>query len=360
MAGAALVLSAAPALADDAEDAEEAAGLHRDPEITFLAPTPAAGSVLTGSHTIVVKADADGFSPLKAFRLTITSDDASVPEFQHVVSPSGFDETEPQTIRFEWNTSELTPHNGTYKLVAYGRTCDFDDCDFDSAENTVTVAGLKVDNAPAVVQGVQATMQGATPVVSWTPSREPDVRQYAILRTLPGQQAQQVGVASGGASYSDPCADPMPCPPGTTMTYQVAAIRHSPANPAGVRSQPSATASATTAPAPAGQAPAGPAAPVKVVLPPPMSDAYAPTLPYKVPDPAPVESAPVAPPAAAPLVEAPVDNPPAVGVGIVSALEQPRVPKVRYVAGTLMLIVLAMLVARGGGLLLGAGPRERR
>jgi hypothetical protein len=58
------------------------------------------------------------------------------------------------------------------------------------------------------------------------------------------------------------------------------------------------------------------------------------------------------------VVEAPVDDSPA--VGIVSALEQPRVPKVRYVAGMLMIIVLAMLVARGGGLLLGAGPRERR
>lgn len=357
MLGAALVLSAAPALADDAEDAEDTA-VDRDPEITFLAPTPAAGSVLTGSQTIVVKADADNFSPLKAFRLTITADDASIPPFQHVVSPSGFDETNPQTIRFEWNTGELTPHNGTYKLVAYGKTCDFDDCTFDSSENTITVAGLKVDNAPAVVQGVQATMEGATPVVSWTPSREPDVRQYAILRTLPGQQPQQVGVASGG-TFGDPCKDPTPCPAGTTMTYQVAAIRHSAANPAGVRSQLSAAASATTAPAPAAPpAPAKPAGPVKVVLPAPMSDEYAPTLPYKAPEPAPAEPAPVAPPVPAPVVEAPVDD--STAVGIVSALEQPRVPKVRYVAGILMIIVLAMLVARGGGLLLGAGPRERR
>ncbi|MGH2722314.1 MAG: hypothetical protein ACRDJO_12050, partial [Actinomycetota bacterium] len=69
-------------------------------------------------------------------------------------------------------------------------------------------------------------------------------------------------------------------------------------------------------------------------------------------------AAPVVPPAPVPVVEAPVVEAPAVGV--VAALEQPRVPKVRYVAGMLMLVVLAMLVARGGGLLLGAGPRDRR
>ncbi|MGH2689012.1 MAG: hypothetical protein ACRDKW_09430, partial [Actinomycetota bacterium] len=359
MLGAALALSAAPALADDAEDAEETGALDRDPEITFQAPTPAAGSALTGDQAVVVRADADSFAPLKAFRLTITADDPSIPPFQHVVAPSGFDETKPQTIRFEWKTGELTPYNGTYKLVAYARTCDFDDCTFDSSENTVTVAGLKVDNAPAVVQGVQATMQGPTPVVSWTPAREPDVRQYAVLRSLPSQPPQQVGVASG-SSFNDPCSDAMPCPAGTTMTYQVAAIRRSAANPAGVRSQPSAAVSATTAPAPAApaSAPARPAAPVRV-LPKPMDESFAPTLPYKMPDPAPAaEVAPVAPPVTAPVDNGTVDDIPA--VGMVSALEQPRVPKVRYVAGMLMLLVLAMLVAKGGGLLLGAGPRERR
>jgi hypothetical protein len=361
MLGATLALSAAPALADDAEDAEESAGL-RDPAITFQAPTPAAGSVLTGDQTVVVKAAADSFEPLKGFRLTITADDPSIPPFQHVVAPSGFDEEMPQTIRFEWKTGELTPYNGTYKLVAWARTCDFDNCAFDSSENNLTVTGLKVDNAPAVVQGVQVKLEGATPVVSWTPAREPDVRQYAVLRSLPGQPPQQVGVASG-SSFNDPCADPMPCPAGTTMTYQVTAIRRSAANPAGVRSQPSAAVSATTAPAPAAPAaaPAKPAAPVKV-LPKPMDDSFAPTLPYKMPEPDPLAGVapvmPVPPPVTAPADRAPAED--SAAVGMVSALEQPSVPKIRYVAGTLMLIVLAMLVARGGGLLLGAGPRERR
>jgi hypothetical protein len=353
-----LAMSASPAFADD--PADEAIG--GSPDITFSAPSPAANAVLAGPQTIVVRANADEFTPLKAFRVSILSDDPAIPAFSHVITAADFDETSPQTIKFDWDTSQLTPFNGTYKVVAYGKACDFNDCAFDISENAVTLGGLKVNNAPAVVQGVQATMQDATPVISWSPAKEPDVKKYAVIRTLPGQQPQLAGVVSS-TSFSDSCKDPMPCPAGTTMTYQIAAIRNSPASPAGVNSLPSAAVTATTAGAPAAPAPKA-AAPVKIVLPAPMSDRYEAALPYKMPAPAP-QVAPEAPAAPDPVtVAAPVDTPadsPVAARGIITTrLEQPRVPKVRYVAGSLMLLVLAMLVARGGGLLLGASPRERR
>jgi hypothetical protein len=239
--GAALgALSALPALAAEDPD-DQPSSSNRTPGISFEAPTPAPGAVLTGVQKVVVKVRADEFTVLQALKLSLVSDDPSIPPFVHEVAPKGFDGTRDQTIQLDWNTAQLTPRNGAYKLVAWGKACDFNNCGFDVSESSVSVTGLKVNNAPAAPQGVKAAIQGAAPLVSWVPAPEPDVKRYHVMRTT-GGAAQLVGTTTA-TSFSDPCSDALPCPAGANLAYQVVAVRSSPVSANGVLSAASAAVS---------------------------------------------------------------------------------------------------------------------
>jgi hypothetical protein len=357
-----------PALADEPVDPPA------DPRISFEAPTPATGAVLTGPQTLRVKAAGDEFTVLKSFKLSIVSDDPAIPPFAQDVAglaTGTFDGTRDQTIQFDWDTSRLTPHNGTYKVVARGRACDFGKCAFDESENTQTLGGLRVNNPPASPQGVQAAVQGTTPVVTWSPGAEPDIGRYVIFRSVAGQARQTVGTTPGATLFSDPCADPLPCPAGATLLYQVQAVRSSPVTPEGIASVASASASVVVPAPPAVVMPVAPAAAVSgqpAAAPPPAKRAapsfygdpndYAPTLPY----PKPVPAAPTAPPSTEPApvaAPAPTVTASSTAVAIPERLETPKALKIRYIAGTLILLILATLLARSAGMALSRDPKNR-
>jgi hypothetical protein len=225
----------------------------------------------------------------------------------------------------------------------------------------------------------------SSPVVSWNANPEPDITGYRIFRTDVNKQVGNV-VVSGSSkptSWADPCSETAPCTPGTAMTYKVAAVRKSPVDGAGVASAWSGASEAVTLPIPPSPAPGespaaspsaaaqggsnplnipatapsplpGVTAPTKQIIgKPPISDKYAPTLPYAAPLPqdgeAPVE-------APSPTVEAArIEQ----QVAVESAADQ-RPPKLQFIAGALVLVVAAMHLARGGGILLrGSGKASQ-
>ena len=82
-----------------------------------------------------------------------------------------------------------------------------------------------IDGLLGFESGVKASVQGAIPLVSWLPAPEPDVKRYQVMRSAGGPA--QLLATTTATSFSDPCRDPMPCPAGATLAYQVVAVRNS-------------------------------------------------------------------------------------------------------------------------------------
>jgi hypothetical protein len=287
----------------------------------------------------------------------------------------------PNAARSADTANPATDANGTYRLTTTTETCTFllVDCDpglLTKRMVTTQSRTYTVNIAPRVPTGVKAEM-GSNPVVSWNRNGEGDLTEYRILRSDSGATGEfrKVGTAAKGASsWTDNCSD-NPCAPGGSVAYKVAAVRTSPLDNAGCAKcivstasastegvtipgtpgDPAATAApanplnippAQTAPLPAVKAPTK-----QIVAPPPVSDKYAPTLPYAAPPPqqgaAPVEAP--SPTVAAARAEQ--------QSSAQAASQQKSLPKAQFIAGALVLLVAAMHLARGGGMLL-RGPAK--
>jgi hypothetical protein len=288
----------------------------------------------------------------------------------------------PNAARSADAANPATDANGTYRLTTTTETCTYllVDCDPGLLTKRMTTTQSRtytVNISPRVPTGVKVEM-GSNPVVSWNRNAEGDLTEYRILRSDSGPTGEfrKVGTAARGASsWTDNCTD-NPCAPGGSVAYKVAAVRTSPLDNAGCAKCIVSAASASTegvtipgtaadpaaaaAPAnPLNIPPAQPAplpavkAPAKqIVAPPPVSDKYAPTLPYAAPAPqqgaAPVEAP--SPSVAAARAEQQQQTAQA-------ASEEKRLPKAQFIAGALVLLVAAMHLARGGGMLL-RGPAK--
>jgi hypothetical protein len=371
-AGSLLVSFASPAMADGSA--------------TF-AGAPADGAQITSGGPIAMTftAAAGQGERITHFSATLSSVSGVSPAYSVTVDHD-VNRAKNDTITMSWNPnaarsadggSPATDANGTYRVTTTTETCTYllVDCDpglLTKRMVTTQSRTYTVNIAPRVPGGVKVQM-GDKPVVSWNRNGEGDLTEYRILRSDsgPGGEFRIVGTAAKGASsWTDNCSD-NPCAPGSSVAYKVAAVRTSPVDNAGCAKCIVSTASASSegvtiagAPAPGDPAaapvnplniPPAQAAPLpdvkaptkQTVAPPPMSDKFAPTLPYAAPLPqegaAPVEAPP------APQVEAnKVEQQPAAQ----SAPEPKRLPKAQFIAGALILLVAAMHLARGGGMLL--------
>lgn len=399
MVGAAAVVVSAPA------------AMAAPPTITFI-EAPGSNATITGTVKITVQAKASGgleSTGWKEFRVTLSG-------------PNGFEATvehTPQeltdTIAMTWSTNGLaekkgpttapvSAYNGIYRIDATATTCrlalngNLETCEPASASRT----GLKVNNAPATPRSVRAELQGTTPVVTWDKNLELDIKGYRVYRSDNGDGNFRIVGAPNSPSFQDPCQDPA-CPPGVSLSYQVQAMRYSPLTDviASARSaatspvvipgvtlvatpgpegspSPDGSPSPEGSPAAASGSPSQPPAPnnnnpqaipsstpsklAPVVAPstqiarPPKDLGYAPTLPYASSAPPPSD--------APPPVAAPSPSQSTTQQAITSDAQRSvsGMARVRYLAGALALLVGAMHVARGGGLLLAmpAGPKRSK
>jgi hypothetical protein len=333
---------------------------------------------------------------IKTFEVTLSSTDAS-PGFSLTVK----DERAINRVRdvcINWNpaatsakggamtgncaspVSAASIANGTYRMTSTVYTCTVPLIGaLGCLDQAVAEAGpsktFKVNIAPKTPGGVKARLD-SSPVVSWNANSETDITAYRIFRTDVNKQVGTVLVTPDSpkpSSWTDPCQAPNACTPGTPMTYKVAAVRRSPVESGGVVSSYSSASETLIIPTPQAPGtpgdPAAPGAPAvsnpqnlpaavpsalpsvvaptkQIVAPQTRSDKYAPTLPYAAPLPqdgtAPIE---------APGVGTSETQPQGQPVAAESVPEQRR-PKVQFIAGALVLLVAAMHLARGGGMLL--------
>jgi hypothetical protein len=355
---------------------------------------PVDGAQITSSApiNITLSATAPRGERLTHFTATLESVGSTVSPPYSVTVDRVVEKTATYAVTMAWSPNAAraanaaapsTDANGTYRLRTTTETCSYLLVDCDPLLNTqrktaVQSRTFSVNIPPRVPSGVKVQLE-TSPVVAWNRNSEGDLTEYRILRSDsgPGGEFRRVGTASKTAtSWTDNCAD-NPCAPGGTVAYKVAAVRTSPLDNAGcskcIVSAASSASEGVAIPAAApgtdpAAAPANPlnippaqpaplptvTAPTKqIVAPPPHSDKYAPTLPYAAPLPqqgaAPVE-------APSPQVEAARAQNTAA-----QPVTQQRQPKAQFIAGALVLLVAAMHLARGGGMLLrspGKTPRS--
>jgi hypothetical protein len=199
--------------------------------------TPDANTTLTGTWTVDV--DASSLDTLSGFAVAIVPMKGNIPplpsgatvarQYPPVLTGQG---KLSDTIDFAWNTASLTPYNGVYEISATATSLLGD-----TVNGTVT--GLTVNNPPATPAGVTAALAGTTPVVSWSANPEPDLLGYQVLRSAGG--AYSVVATQTGTTFDDPAA-----PQGGPLTYEVVAIRSSPASSNGIASSPSSPSNPVT------------------------------------------------------------------------------------------------------------------
>jgi len=241
--------------------------------------TPPAGSVLSGTWNIRI--DAGSLASLRSFSVSVLPVDGSIPSLAPGATTSRtyagaiISGKLSDTIQMAWDTGSLTRYNGEYEITATAVS---------SLGSTAhaTVGHLLVNNPPAQPTGPGTSMDGVVPVLSWTANSEPDLTGYQVLRSVGGGPYAPAGNASTN-TYRDTGA-----PQGKPLTYEVVAIRKSPADPNGIASSPSSPSSAVIAapPVPTSTVPdpvpkgVAKAAPRTVAAPPPDATSFAPTLPY--------------------------------------------------------------------------------
>jgi hypothetical protein len=338
---------------------------------------------------------------IKSFEVTLRAVDAPV-AFSTTVTDAG-ELTRDRSVCIHWNPAATSTSggarsgncgapvtvgsmaNGTYELKTSAWTCTVAvlgalGCVDQASQQPGETRTFRVNVPPRTPTGVKVRLD-ASPVVSWTANPEPDITAYRIFRSDVNKQVGTVLVTADSpkpTSWTDPCQAPNACTPGTAMTYKVAAVRRSPVESGGVVSaysgptgnvalpvppppSPGAAGAPGGAPAvsnpqnlPAPQPSALPSvvAPTKqIVAPQTRSDRYAPTLPYDAPLPQDATAPVQAPPPGAEAQQ---------GQQVAAeTVQQPDRPKAQYIAGALVLLMAAMHLARGGGMLLRGSADEK-
>lgn len=115
-----------------------------------------------------------------------------------------------QTFRFEWDTNELTPYNGRYRIIYRARTR------VPNSGTQVVREGVFVDNPPRQpAPPVVRSSGNKTFNVEWRPAGEPDLISYTLYRARtnsaseqPKDSAFQVVGTQKGVTKTDQVTDP--------------------------------------------------------------------------------------------------------------------------------------------------------
>lgn len=190
--------------------------------------TPPDGATLTGGWNVVI--DAAAPLGLQSFSVAIVPADASTPSPAQGAAvtrtyPPALSATTvyKDTIAMAWDTRSLTPYNGVYVVKAAAQA-------YGGQPAVASVSDLKVNNPPVAPSGVAAAMNGTVPVVTWHANPEPDITGYQVLRAgTTGGFAPVATVAT--TSFQDTKA-----PQGSSLSYEVVAVRRSPISADGISS----------------------------------------------------------------------------------------------------------------------------
>lgn len=190
--------------------------------------TPRSGTVVTGAWKIVVSAGAS--SSLKSFTVSVSPGQEDLPPLEPEATVArGYEvgTTQSDQIILDWNSLELTPHNGEYQIAAIVES-------HVGGSRTATITELKVNNSPQKPSEVRVAFPENVPTVEWAANPEPDILSYSIQRSLSGEGYKPLGTAKG-TRFLD-----RNVPQDTLIRYRVIALRSSPVSPAaGVASAPS-------------------------------------------------------------------------------------------------------------------------
>lgn len=207
--------------------------------------SPRANEAVSGITTIVVKESGGGLlGGQPTVTLTVTPSAGGQARSVPVTSAGGG--------RFEgsWDT-RAHPTNGAYNIKAESSGGGL----LGGAGGSTTVSNVLVNNPPAAPSGVRAALQDGVPVVTWTAGREADLKGYRVFRSSDGGDYSLAGSPSG-PSFRDSSA-----PAGVALRYEVAAVRSSPVNAAGIEGRSGATPPVTIPAPQAAQGPAGAGSP---------------------------------------------------------------------------------------------------
>ena len=188
--------------------------------------TPGGGQQTVGSVSVVVKGTcSDSTLGLVSCDMASLSASISGPDgVANLGSASGL-QSQTASITYQWNTTALAKHNGTYTIHAsgtdegLGATC---------ASGCSSSSSVLVNNPPSAPSGVQATLDPSannTPVVTWNQNPEPDITGYEVFRS-----------ANGSAPVALTSAHDASAPQGQALTYLVVAVRSSPVYGSGITS----------------------------------------------------------------------------------------------------------------------------
>lgn len=220
------------------------ASASADPEQARLW-TPRSKAVIDGTWRIVV--DASSGSPIRNFEVKIHSEDPKISdpgpagETKHS-HDLGANKTSDRLI-LEWDTSQLTPYNSTYRIVA--RATDW----VDNAE-VARVTTISVNNAPSTPARPNVRLADGVPQLTWEANTEPDILDYTIFRSVGALEFKGIdSVGSSKTLWTDDDA-----PKGVTLRYRLVARRHSPISDDGIVSAPSAHTDPLLRPLPKGEA----------------------------------------------------------------------------------------------------------
>ncbi|MCA1839000.1 MAG: hypothetical protein ABR507_07735 [Actinomycetota bacterium] len=203
--------------------------------------TPPSGTELSGQDPWNVFVTASAPTALRSFSLRLITDDSAIPALGPGSKIDKFYPVVPTTsdsITMPWSPAVLTPYNGNYRLEAEVTSMLGD-------VSKVTVDNLFVNSAPNAPAGVRLTLDGTSPVVSWTANSEPDIVGYDVYRSLAGASPTNL------TRVSEVALKDTSAPKGVDLTYQVAAVRKSPIGDGTITSAKTASANSVSIPLPA-------------------------------------------------------------------------------------------------------------
>ncbi|MGH2706492.1 MAG: hypothetical protein ACRDJ4_15815 [Actinomycetota bacterium] len=214
--------------------------LADDVEITWSGIS--SGQTVAGTKDFSLDART-GIVGLKSFSVRVEGPEGAGPWCSDSCSWDALSAPASATISVSWGTSAMKV-NGTYNIVAVAEHQSFLGLDPHSTTRTITA---NVNNPPKTPTGVNAGIEGNNIVVVWAKNPEADMQGYRVQRSQAGGAFTQVGsVPASTLGFVD--VGPTP---GVAYGYRIVAVRKSPVDANGIASgSPSAATAALTVPIP--------------------------------------------------------------------------------------------------------------
>lgn len=183
-----------------------------------IVQAPPTGSVLRGDDSFPITMRARADSSLKSFSVLIAPAENPRPGMEVVGGstsgswPTGAKTSE--TLSLSWNTKNVTPYNGLYRIIATGES-------HVGGTKTIRLDGYAVDNLPVAVSGIVSEIKGDDPYLNWQANSEIDLISYRVYRAVGSSGYKNIAVTTTTA-YADREA-----PKGVELKYYVTAARRS-------------------------------------------------------------------------------------------------------------------------------------